>query len=95
MTVMIPIRETETGVVFRIRVVPLHIPPLRELGGEAARYLPPRDPAVWAAAVRALTADEGERTRLAMAGRARAADFQYSRTAAEMLEVLRAVAKAT
>lgn len=71
------------------------IPPLRELGGEAARYLPPRDPAVWAAAVRALTADEGERTRLAMAGRARAADFQYSRTAAEVLEVIRAVAKAT
>jgi glycosyltransferase involved in cell wall biosynthesis len=65
------------------------IAPLRELGGEAAMYLPPQDPAAWAAAVKALTADEGERTRLAMAGRARAADFQYSRTAAEVLGVLR------
>lgn len=65
------------------------IPALRETGGDAARYIAPQDPAAWAAAVRALASDPAERERLRVAGRARAALFDYTDSASRALAVLR------
>ncbi len=65
-------------------------PALREVGGEAATYLPPGDPAAWAAAISAL-AEEGapEREARARGGRERAASFTWERTAEGLLAAYR------
>ncbi len=54
---------------------------LPEVLGDAAVYLPPRDPQAWAAEVLGLLADGALRTTLATRGRARAATFTWARTA--------------
>jgi glycosyltransferase involved in cell wall biosynthesis len=54
---------------------------LTEVLDGAARLLPPRDPATWAAAIVALLGDPAERGRLAAAGLAHAARFTWERCA--------------
>ena len=53
----------------------------REIGGEAALFLPTDDPARWAAEVAALAADDQRRHELAGRGRNRAAEFSWHRAA--------------
>jgi alpha-1,3-rhamnosyl/mannosyltransferase len=76
-------------------VVASDIPPLRETGDGVVRFVPPGDPAAWAATVRALAGDAGARAALAGAARARAADFDYAVCARRTLDVLREVAGGT
>jgi glycosyltransferase involved in cell wall biosynthesis len=54
---------------------------LPEVLGEAAVYLPPREPAAWAEGVRELLADGERRRTLGARGRAHAAGFTWARTA--------------
>ncbi|TKR23668.1 glycosyltransferase family 4 protein [Cellulomonas hominis] len=54
---------------------------LREVGGDAARYASPTDPAAMAAGIEALLADPAERDRLRRAGLARSAQFTWDRSA--------------
>ncbi|MCG7285416.1 glycosyltransferase family 4 protein [Cellulomonas sp. ACRRI] len=54
---------------------------LREVGGDAARYASPTDPAAMAAGIEALLADPAERDRLRQAGLARSAQFTWDRSA--------------
>ena len=65
-------------------------PALREVGGDAATYMPPGDPAAWAAAIEA-AADEGpaEREARTIAGRERAASFTWEHTAEGLLAAYR------
>lgn len=55
------------------------IPVLQEVGGDAARYLPPTDVQAWGDALVDLLRDDPERERLAKAGRARADGFTWDR----------------
>jgi len=50
--------------------------------GDAAEFLPPRDPEAWAAAVLLLLSDEAKRAEMAERGFKRAAQFTWERTAA-------------
>jgi alpha-1,3-rhamnosyl/mannosyltransferase len=72
------------------------LPVLREVLGDAALFAPPGDPAAWAAAIRRVAGDP-ELARhladLAEAGRARAAAFDWRRTADETADALRNVAR--
>jgi len=68
------------------------IPTLRETGAQAAWFLPPLNAAAWADAVRELARDPETREGLRRAGRERAAQLTYDRTARGTLEVLRAAA---
>jgi glycosyltransferase involved in cell wall biosynthesis len=63
------------------------IPPLRETGEGVARFVPAGDPAAWAAAVRELAADPAARAHMGQAGRARAEEYTFARSA-ERLEAL-------
>jgi glycosyltransferase involved in cell wall biosynthesis len=67
------------------------IPALRETGGDAASYVPPGDPAAWAAAVTALAADPAARERMRAAGKRRAACFSFADSAARAHAVLTSV----
>ena len=64
-------------------VVCSDIPALREVSGGAARLVSPDSPADWADALAAILGDRTERDRIATAGRARAAEFSWERTARE------------
>ncbi len=55
---------------------------LPETGGAAALYFDPHDASDLAAAIRRVIEDRGERERLRAAGRARAREFSWERTAA-------------
>jgi glycosyltransferase involved in cell wall biosynthesis len=55
------------------------IPVLREVGGDAARYLPPSDVAAWGDALVELLRDDAERGRMARAGHDRADGFTWER----------------
>ena len=68
------------------------IPVFHEVGGDAAAYVAPRDPAAWARAVLRLSGDAAERERLRQAGLARAAELTYRKTAEATLAVLREAA---
>lgn len=74
-------------------VVASDLPVLREIAGDAALYAPPGDPAAWAAAIERVTADPELARRLAERGRARAAAFDWRRTADETADALRVVAR--
>lgn len=67
-------------------------PALREVGGGAATYLPLDDPSAWGGAISALV-DEPERRRdsRVAAGRARATEFSWERTARATLDAYREV----
>ncbi len=62
---------------------------LPEVAGDAARLLPPRDVAAWAATIADLWADEGARGDLARRGPAQAARFSWERAARETLAIYR------
>ena len=64
----------------------------REVCGDAAEYVPPRDVEALVAGLARLLDDGALRARLAAAGRARAARFTWERTAAQTLDVLREAA---
>jgi glycosyltransferase involved in cell wall biosynthesis len=74
-------------------VIASAIPTLLETGAGAARFEDPCASEQWAAAVRALARDDGERARLSLAGLARAGELTYRRTGEEVLDVLRRVAR--
>lgn len=61
-------------------------PALREVGGEAARYLSPDDPGAWAAAIDELVSDRPGRAARAALGRARAAEFSWGATARAVVD---------
>jgi len=65
------------------------LPVLREVAGEAALYAPPDRPDLWADRVAALLADSGLREALREKGFARAALFDWHRTAEETARVFR------
>ncbi len=69
-------------------IVASDIPALRETGEGVARFVPAGDAGEWARAIRELAADEPARLRLAAAGPARAAEYDYSRCAARVEELL-------
>lgn len=64
---------------------------LPEVVGDAGLLLGPDDADAWSEAMLRLLGDEDERTRLAEAGRARAAQFSWKTTAAQTLQVYRDV----
>jgi glycosyltransferase involved in cell wall biosynthesis len=73
-------------------VVARDIPVARELAGDAAIYLAGDDERVWAETIEALVSDAALRERCSSAGRARAAEFTWDRTAAATLEAYRIAA---
>jgi glycosyltransferase involved in cell wall biosynthesis len=62
-------------------VIAARAPGVVETCGDAAHYFDPRDPATLTPALHALQVDPAERERLSAAGRARAADFSWERSA--------------
>ncbi|MGY1858392.1 glycosyltransferase family 4 protein [Modestobacter sp. SYSU DS0290] len=76
----------------RCAVVASDIPVLREVGGDAVRYVDTTSATDLAGAVRALLADPGERERLVTAGARRAAEFTWRRTAEATAESFRRAA---
>jgi len=73
-------------------VVASDLPGYRLAAGEAARLVPPGDPAALAAALTELLTDEAARLRLAEAGLRRAEEHDISRVAARYLELYAAAA---
>jgi glycosyltransferase involved in cell wall biosynthesis len=64
---------------------------LREVGGEAGSYFDPDDPAELATLLIKLMTDEDARTSIVDAGRSRAAEFSWRRTAQETAQFYRRV----
>jgi glycosyltransferase involved in cell wall biosynthesis len=62
------------------------VPVLREVGGNAAAYAPPSDPAAWAAGIERLRTDAVLRSRLTAAGTAQAARFTWSAAARRLVD---------
>ncbi|MGR0320234.1 glycosyltransferase family 4 protein [Agromyces sp. ZXT2-3] len=69
-----------------VPVVASDLPVLREVGGVAARWIDPDDHDVLARTIESLLSDPEERERMSRAGRARAAQFSWERTAHGTLE---------
>ena len=65
------------------------IPVLREVGGDAARYVSPTDPEAWGETLVELLRDDRARSALARAGKVRAAEFSPERFVANTLAVYR------
>ena len=57
------------------------IPVLREVAGDAARFVPARDPDAWSDALVSVLRDDALRLALAGLGRVRAAEFTWERCA--------------
>lgn len=74
------------GMAAGVPVLAADTPALREVGGDAAWYLPPDRPAEWARAIDELAADDRRRAELAGLGRARAAAFSWEETARRVAE---------
>ncbi len=72
-------------------VIASDIPAHREVLGEGALLVSPRDEEGWATAMAQTAAEAGFRDRLAASGLERAAVFSWARTAAETEELYRAV----
>jgi glycosyltransferase involved in cell wall biosynthesis len=68
-------------------VIVSNIPALVETTGQAARLVDPRDPADLARSIMGLLTDEDERHRLSIAGRQRASEFSWEKTARKTLAV--------
>ena len=64
---------------------------LREVGGDAALYGDPDDPAAWCAEVKKLASSPAFRAERVAAGYKRAADFTWRRTAIGYLELMREI----
>jgi glycosyltransferase involved in cell wall biosynthesis len=65
------------------------IPPFREIGEGAARFVAPDDVEGWVRAIREVAGDANERERMRRAGAAWAAQLTYARTAERVLACLR------
>lgn len=72
-----------------VPVIASDLPVLREVAGDAARYVNPLDVAGWAEAIARLTGDRDGQAKLSLAGRERAAVFDPRRTAALVVEAYR------
>ena len=57
------------------------IPPLREILGDAAQFLPPRNVDAWRVGLAKILADEKLRTKMSIAGKLRARKFSWRKTA--------------
>ena len=68
-------------------VVCADIPALREVGGDAARYVDPEDVDAWVDTFRALLVHDAERRALAERGRDRVRQFSWPRCARETAAV--------
>ncbi|HET9221452.1 MAG TPA: glycosyltransferase family 1 protein [Roseiflexaceae bacterium] len=66
---------------------------LPEIGGNAALYIPPLDPGLWADAIEALWDDQERRAELGRLGCAQAQRFSWKRAARETLKVYQQVAE--
>ena len=64
------------------------IPPLREVAGNAALFFDPLDEDSIASGIERVMSDSALRERLAHAGRERARDFTWQRSAQQTLDVL-------
>ena len=73
-------------------VVCSDLPVFREVAGDAAEYAPANDRAPWSDALCRVETDPARRAELERAGLARAAAFDWDRSAQETLEVWRAAA---
>jgi glycosyltransferase involved in cell wall biosynthesis len=73
-------------------VIGSDIPVLREVGGDDMVYVDPNDPAAMAKAVSQVVGDATAQESLATAGRARAAQFTWQRTADATADVYRRIA---
>ena len=62
------------------------VPVLREVGGDAAVYAPPTDPARWASAISRVRADPSLRLGLTVRGAARAAEFTWDAAARRLVQ---------
>jgi hypothetical protein len=60
---------------------------LPEVGGDAAMYVPPLDPGLWADAIESLWNDQERREELGRLGRARAQRFSWLRAARETMKI--------
>ncbi|MFE4469958.1 glycosyltransferase family 4 protein [Leifsonia sp. NPDC056824] len=72
-------------------VVCADIPPLREVAGDAAVFVPPTDTAQWAAAIARLWESPDQRAQRAEQGLNRAGGFSWERTSRRTLEVFQRV----
>ncbi|WP_432830731.1 glycosyltransferase family 4 protein [Dactylosporangium sp. CA-092794] len=59
-------------------VIASDVPALREIGGDAAAYVPPGDSTAWAATIRLVTTDQAVRDTLIAGGTARVAKFTWA-----------------
>jgi glycosyltransferase involved in cell wall biosynthesis len=75
-----------------VPVVASDLPVMREVLGDAARYIDPLSAHSIADALLCLASDPGERERLATRGRAHAGEYSWERAAASTLDVYRSVA---
>jgi glycosyltransferase involved in cell wall biosynthesis len=78
------------AMVIGLPVIASDLPVLREVGGDAAVWFDPRDPASIAAALRTVATDPEAMLRASQAGLAQAAGFSWRRVAEETLDVFRA-----
>jgi glycosyltransferase involved in cell wall biosynthesis len=67
-------------------VLAADVPVLREVGGDAAAYVPATDPGRWADAIGRLLTDPSSRAALTTAGTARAADFTWEAAARRLVD---------
>ena len=72
-----------------VPVLAADVPALREVGGDAAVYLPVDDPAPWAAWMASLAEPGSDRTTIGAAGPARATQFSWAETARKTRDVYR------
>jgi len=72
-------------------VVCSDIAALREVGGDAARYVDPADPQAWALTLAALLTDDTGRRELGDAGQTRAAQFSWDECASRTVAVYREI----
>lgn len=72
-------------------VITSHVSSLPEVGGDAARYVDPKDPRDIAKALRDVTTDRAYAAQMRQKGRAYAAQFTWAKTAAGYKEVLHKV----
>jgi glycosyltransferase involved in cell wall biosynthesis len=72
-----------------VPVIARDIPAARELAGDVALLVGGDDPQAWTAAIERVASDPALRETMASAGRARAAEFTWERTAAATLEAYR------
>ena len=70
-------------------VVTSDLPVIRELAGDAAVYVDGQDEQAWTEAIHRIASDDSLRARVSEAGRRRASEFTWERTAARTLEAYR------